>query len=292
MSFVPSTRPTLPAIRDVFPDEFASKVDPPFNSPSLTQARPWRSDDGERAGPLSVQYTGVQSIYGSSFRYSNTEFRGSALLHSNHRSSHEHMVSIVQPDIHTFGSFFASPTHPHRVLPQYPFSANPANPRCSRSTSTDAQYVEAFEPTSVARCNSDASLAFTHQPSFTYGVQRERRNSSASYECPYCGKLFSRPSSLKIHSNSHTGEKPFACPVQDCGRSFSVLSNMRRHARSHSSYAVSLTESASDHYPLSLSSATSSNLGLSSPIESHRRYSDSTSGSSSTSRKKNCIFSQ
>lgn len=96
----------------------------------------------------------------------------------------------------------------------------------------------------------------------------------------------------------HTKRLAFTCPVQHCGRSFSVLSNMRRHARSHGSYAVSLTESASDHYPLSLSSA-SSDLGLSSssPIQSHdshRRYGNtsSTSGSGSTSRKKNCNFSQ
>ncbi|KAF8210477.1 hypothetical protein K438DRAFT_1454529, partial [Mycena galopus ATCC 62051] len=53
------------------------------------------------------------------------------------------------------------------------------------------------------------------------------------YECDYCGKGFSRPSSLRIHLNSHTGEKPFVCPVDGCGRSFSVLSNMRRHARVH-----------------------------------------------------------
>lgn len=132
----------------------------------------------------------------SSFIYSNAEFRGSAFLH-NHRLSHEHTVSLVRPD--TFSSFFASPTEPHQVLPQNPFSANPVNPRCplSISTSANAQYVEAFEPTSVARY-SDASSAFTHPPSFTCVIQPERRNSSASYECPYCGKLFTRPSSLKV----------------------------------------------------------------------------------------------
>ncbi|KAM6501999.1 hypothetical protein JOM56_001976 [Amanita muscaria] len=30
---------------------------------------------------------------------------------------------------------------------------------------------------------------------------------TAKYSCPYCGKGFNRPSSLKIHINSHTGEK-------------------------------------------------------------------------------------
>ncbi|KIL65991.1 hypothetical protein M378DRAFT_76171 [Amanita muscaria Koide BX008] len=62
---------------------------------------------------------------------------------------------------------------------------------------------------------------------------------TAKYSCPYCGKGFNRPSSLKIHINSHTGEKPFICPVESCRRSFSVLSNMRRHARMHSQSAFS-----------------------------------------------------
>ncbi|KAJ3748982.1 hypothetical protein DFH05DRAFT_1591510 [Lentinula detonsa] len=66
----------------------------------------------------------------------------------------------------------------------------------------------------------------------------------AKYECSYCGKGFNRPSSLKIHLNSHTGEKPFICPVEGCGRSFSVLSNMRRHARVHNQAAQTSDEDA------------------------------------------------
>lgn len=53
------------------------------------------------------------------------------------------------------------------------------------------------------------------------------------YVCPYCQKKFSRPSSLRIHTYSHTGEKPFVCTEPGCGRRFSVQSNMRRHLRVH-----------------------------------------------------------
>ena len=61
--------------------------------------------------------------------------------------------------------------------------------------------------------------------SASYPLQQER------YNCPDCGRAFSRPSSLKIHTYSHTGEKPFCCPVRGCNKNFSVRSNMKRHER-------------------------------------------------------------
>ncbi|WVQ99181.1 hypothetical protein IAU59_006313 [Kwoniella sp. CBS 9459] len=53
------------------------------------------------------------------------------------------------------------------------------------------------------------------------------------YACAYCAKTFSRPSSLRIHTYSHTGERPYVCKEPSCRRRFSVQSNLKRHAKVH-----------------------------------------------------------
>ncbi|PBK90349.1 hypothetical protein ARMGADRAFT_296456 [Armillaria gallica] len=79
------------------------------------------------------------------------------------------------------------------------------------------------------------------------------------YVCTVCNKRFSRPSSLRIHVNMHTGATPFRCPFPGCGRGFNVNSNMRRHYRNHTnSSGVSLV-------PATLSSSPSHTLSSSPP---------------------------
>ncbi|KAJ7277423.1 hypothetical protein C8J57DRAFT_968682, partial [Mycena rebaudengoi] len=51
--------------------------------------------------------------------------------------------------------------------------------------------------------------------------------------CPMCSRQFSRPSGLRTHLYTHSGERPFHCPHARCHRAFNVKSNMLRHLRSH-----------------------------------------------------------
>ncbi|KAI0659706.1 hypothetical protein C8Q70DRAFT_914451 [Cubamyces menziesii] len=53
------------------------------------------------------------------------------------------------------------------------------------------------------------------------------------HQCTVCFKLFPRPSGLATHMNSHSGAKPFKCPIPTCTKSFAVRSNAKRHLRTH-----------------------------------------------------------
>ncbi len=55
------------------------------------------------------------------------------------------------------------------------------------------------------------------------------RYEAINQQCMMCKKAFSRPCALKTHIYTHTGEKPYCCPIKDCTHRFSVRSNLRRH---------------------------------------------------------------
>ncbi|KAI8091468.1 uncharacterized protein B0P05DRAFT_463314 [Gilbertella persicaria] len=83
------------------------------------------------------------------------------------------------------------------------------------------------------RAVSTNSLDFILQPTTEVLDSKPKKTTETKYSCSYCNKGFSRPSSLRIHTYSHTGERPFECPEVGCSRKFSVQSNMRRHLRVH-----------------------------------------------------------
>lgn len=59
----------------------------------------------------------------------------------------------------------------------------------------------------------------------------QKTQKPGKYVCDYCGRACAKPSVLKKHIRSHTGERPYPCIP--CGFSFKTKSNLYKHRKSH-----------------------------------------------------------
>ncbi|KAM3582874.1 hypothetical protein VKS41_004638 [Umbelopsis sp. WA50703] len=112
-------------------------------------------------------------------------------------------------------------------------STNTHNSNSSKSAFKDTRKHSIEENTSdnvISPPHENGIIVFGTTAAQTSSQQTP---SGHRYVCQHCSKTFARPSSLRVHSYSHTGEKPYACPDASCGRRFSVCSNLRRHMRVH-----------------------------------------------------------
>ena len=64
-----------------------------------------------------------------------------------------------------------------------------------------------------------------------YGKKDQKPKKPGKYICHYCGRACAKPSVLKKHIRSHTGERPYPCVP--CGFSFKTKSNLYKHRKSH-----------------------------------------------------------
>ncbi|XP_067108150.1 zinc finger protein PLAG1 [Osmerus mordax] len=55
-----------------------------------------------------------------------------------------------------------------------------------------------------------------------------------NFSCQLCEKAFNSVEKLKVHSYSHTGERPYQCSHQDCTKAFVSKYKLLRHMATHS----------------------------------------------------------
>ncbi|KAG1119034.1 hypothetical protein G6F40_001749 [Rhizopus arrhizus] len=111
---------------------------------------------------------------------------------------------------------------------------NPSSYLSTIKSSSPEAYITISRMSFSSTFSSPLSSCHSLPEETSFTINRIRHNSNKNqYQCVTCLKLFSRPSALKTHSYTHTGEKPYECSSKGCGRRFSVVSNLRRHLKVH-----------------------------------------------------------
>ncbi|KAJ7925262.1 hypothetical protein B0H13DRAFT_1149018 [Mycena leptocephala] len=201
-------RPTLPSIGRIFD---GAPVVPAYRRPSLTLPP---LDDGSGWRMSSRMSDEMQArAYGYQTMHQEDLYRLPAYMMPRGRASPE---SDPGRDALSSASSYSSSSSPYDIRA----SSSPYDTRIPYRPSS-APHLGAYRSTPTYHHSVPSNPFYPPRPP----------SSAARHQCSYCNKRFNRPSGLKIHLTTHTGDKPFVCPEESCGRSFSVRSNMRRHVR-------------------------------------------------------------
>lgn len=256
-------RPVLPSIRSLFGDELSQPLDShgrPVNQPTgqyPLQSHPNPSQWPQKHSPPSERTSQPSShaptrsarhydpVHRSSSQHSTTpEYP----VHRRSSSSQNYVSSSQRPDEARASSSTHQPTIRGHASSDVQLPKDATGVTRPYYSETGQSYMQPNPPMTMGGLSpsSSRSTSSTHiesnsgyypvpQPSLgqTSSGSTSRDTSNFKYGCDVCGKRFKHPSGLRIHSTSHTGEKPYVCPEEGCGKSFSVRSNLRRHFLLH-----------------------------------------------------------
>uniref|UniRef100_A0A8C3G3X8 Growth factor independent 1A transcription repressor a n=1 Tax=Cyclopterus lumpus TaxID=8103 RepID=A0A8C3G3X8_CYCLU len=160
------------------------------------------------------------------FPYSWTAYSGSELRHLVQGAYHHHVQGHREPH---------SPTR------SYAAEDSGAEPLYAQRGPADGCYPE-FSSTAHQICrmrDGDELYADVKQKSRAAEIKSENDficsniESSGSYKCIKCGKVFSTPHGLEVHvRRSHSGTRPFECGI--CGKTFGHAVSLDQHRAVHS----------------------------------------------------------
>ncbi|XP_028250979.1 human immunodeficiency virus type I enhancer-binding protein 2 homolog [Parambassis ranga] len=123
-----------------------------------------------------------------------------------------------------------STSHQDYEVSSYPLQS-------TKTLSVGRQKVSAQSPGPASHRKSPSSPE-VHQQGSQSGMDQlseckveQKPQKPGKYVCDYCGRACAKPSVLKKHIRSHTGERPYPCVP--CGFSFKTKSNLYKHRKSH-----------------------------------------------------------
>lgn len=246
-----------------------SETAPPFPQQGQQQA-PQQSQSRPETRPNSSHYNAIQAVrggmpptppmtseasfdgYNSPSAKSVSQLPGSSGYYFESTPPMSHIEPEHRPHSHMAHSVARVPVQAPFAQPAYaapgPYGMAPANPMTAyyptmQPTPPPQPQISGLYyqrplpqtfppiPVSVSLAPSSGANPWQHHHYISPSAAASFPQSQDRYICQTCNKAFSRPSSLRIHSHSHTGEKPFKCPHAGCGKAFSVRSNMKRHER-------------------------------------------------------------
>lgn len=216
--------------------------------PPTPPMHPDATGDGQRSPSSASTHSAASAAY----------FMGASLNNMEPHQQRQALSSMAPMKRDSLPSHSMSPFN-GSMYAQSPYQSSPGNASATsfyspeqHSYNSASMYAQRplpsnYQPTMPLPMPQPSSSAngsnpWQHHHYISTSSQSAFPQSQDRYICSTCNKAFSRPSSLRIHSHSHTGEKPYKCPQAGCGKAFSVRSNMKRHERGcHASTSTTIT---------------------------------------------------